>query len=161
MNAGSSKPVRWSAAQVALVAARLFLGAAFLYLGAVKALDPVAFLKQVHAYELLPWPWMLNATAALLPWLEMLCGLFLILGVALRGTALVTLVLLVAFTSAILHRGLDLAGERDARLCVIKFDCGCGTGEVFVCNKLAENSVLILLAALPLACPRQRLRLGR
>lgn len=161
MNTESSQLPRWSIAQVALVLARLFLGAAFVYLGAVKALDPVAFLKQVHAYELLPLPWMLNATAALLPWLEMLCGLFLILGVALRGTALMTLVLLVAFTGAILHRGLDLAEESDTRLCVIKFDCGCGTGEVFVCNKLAENSVLILLAALPLACPRQRLRLGK
>ena len=29
----------------------------------------------------------------------------------------------------------------------MKFDCGCGTGEVFICHKLVENTVLLLLSA--------------
>lgn len=150
-----------SAGQIALVAARLLLGAAFLYLGLVKAADPVAFLKQVRAYELIGQPLLLNSVAVILPWLEMLCGLLLVIGVALRGTALVTLTLLVVFTAAVTFRGVALAREQDTRLCVIKFDCGCGTGEVFVCHKLVENSVLIGLAVLPLIRPRQRFSLGR
>jgi uncharacterized membrane protein YphA (DoxX/SURF4 family) len=152
---------RWTLGQAALVAARLFLGAAFLYLGAVKALDPVDFLKQIHAYEILRAPGLVNLTAVTLPWIEMLCGLLLILGVALRGAALVTLLLLLVFTSAVAHRGAALAAAGRVPLCVIKFDCGCGSGEVFVCHKLAENSVLIGLALLPLGWPDQRLRLRR
>jgi hypothetical protein len=31
--------------------------------------------------------------------------------------------------------------------CTVKFDCGCGAGEVFICHKLVENTVLLLLAA--------------
>jgi uncharacterized membrane protein YphA (DoxX/SURF4 family) len=150
-----------TAGQIALVMARVFLGASFCYLGLVKASDPVAFLKQVRAYELISQPILLNSVAVILPWLEMLCGLLLILGVALRGTALVTLTLLVFFTGAVANRGVALAREQDERLCLIKFDCGCGTGEVFVCNKLAENSLLIGLAALPLIWPAQRFSLGR
>lgn len=146
----------WTPGQIALLAARWLLGAAFIYLGTAKALDPVEFLKQVEAYKLLTTPPLLNLTAVVLPWIEITCGLLLITGVALRGTALVTLGLLVVFTAAILDRGLNLAGEQDTRLCVIKFDCGCGTGEVFVCNKLAENTLMIGLATLPLIRPRQR-----
>jgi len=29
----------------------------------------------------------------------------------------------------------------------VKFDCGCGTGEEFICRKLLENLLLILLTA--------------
>ena len=151
----------WTPGEIALVVARLFLGVAFFYLGLVKASDPVAFLKQVRAYELVNQPLLLNSVAVILPWLEMLCGVLLVSGVALRGTALVTLALLVFFTAAVANRGLALAREQDTRLCVIKFDCGCGTGEVFVCNKLVENSLLIGLAVLPLIRPRQRFALGR
>lgn len=158
MTADTAKRPPWTAGQITLVTGRLLLGTAFLYLGVMKAMDPVDFLKQVRAYELISAPLLLNGVAITLPWLEMLCGLLLIAGVALRGTALVTLTMLIAFTAAVANRGLSLAEEQDARLCVIKFDCGCGTGEVFVCNKLAENSFLIGLAVLPLIWPRQRLR---
>ncbi|MCP5515913.1 MAG: DoxX family membrane protein [Verrucomicrobiales bacterium] len=142
-----------------LVLGRWFLGAAFIYLGAVKVLDPVAFLKQVHAYDLVVQPPWLNLVAGVLPWLEILCGLLLILGVAIRGTGLLTLMMLVAFTFAVWQRGSDLAAREGAPLCLIKFDCGCGTGEIGVCNKLVENSLLMALAALPLLWPRQRLLL--
>jgi hypothetical protein len=29
----------------------------------------------------------------------------------------------------------------------VKFDCGCGAGEVLICHKLVENTVLLLLSA--------------
>lgn len=142
-----------------LVLGRWFLGAAFIYLGVAKVLDPVEFLKQVRAYEFIAQPPLLNLVAGVLPWVEILCGLFLILGIAVRGTGLLTLVLLVGFTLAVLQRGLDLAERESVPLCVIKFDCGCGSGDVKVCNKLLENTFLIGLATLPLLWPRQRLML--
>lgn len=138
--------------------ARWLVGAAFVYLGVVKALDPVAFLKQVQAYELVHDPTLLRAIAAWLPWVEIFCGLLLIVGLARRGTALLCLLMLTGFTLAVAHRGLELAQEQQQRLCLVRFDCGCGTGEVAVCNKLVENTVLIALTCLPLwaPCPPRR-----
>lgn len=138
--------------------ARWIVGAAFVYLGAVKASDPVAFLKQVQAYELVRDPTLLRATAAFLPWVEIVCGLALISGVARRGAALLCLLMLLGFTGAVAHRGVELARERQERFCLVRFDCGCGTGEVAVCNKLVENTVLIGLTFLPLLAPREKRR---
>ena len=36
-------------------------------------------------------------------------------------------------------------------LCAVKFDCGCGTGEEFVCHKLLENFLLMGLSCWLLA----------
>ena len=32
--------------------------------------------------------------------------------------------------------------------CAIRFDCGCGTGEVVICPKLVENTLLTLAGAI-------------
>lgn len=142
------------------LAARLVLGAAFVYLGTMKALDPVGFLKLVRQFDVLPQPLALNVVAAALPWFEIFCGGLLLAGIRLRGTALVTLVLLLAFTSLILLRALALARSGALPFCGISFDCGCGTGEVLVCAKLAENTGLLLLALHVLFSPaRHRTRL--
>lgn len=130
--------------------ARLVLGVAFVYLGAVKALDPVGFLKLVRQFDALPHPLALNATAALLPWFEIFCGLLLLLGIRPRGTALVTTLLLLAFTALIALRALALYRSGTLPFCGIRFDCGCGTGEVLICAKLAENTTLIGLSLLVL-----------
>ena len=47
----------------------------------------------------------------------------------------------------ILQRALAMHAAGDIAFCAIKFDCGCGAGEVFICRKLVENSVLTLLSA--------------
>jgi uncharacterized membrane protein YphA (DoxX/SURF4 family) len=128
------------------VLARWILGGLFVWMGLSKALDPVGFLKLVHAYDLVTSPLLLNLIASILPWFEMFCGLFLLLGVAVRGTALVSGVMLVAFTLLVLRRALVLHGSGSLSFCAIKFDCGCGAGEVFICRKLAENSFLALVS---------------
>ncbi len=130
--------------------ARFILGATFLYLGAAKALDPIGFLKLVRQFEALPQPLALNAVAALLPWFEVFCGCLLLAGIRPRGAALVLLVLLTGFTSLIALRALAIYHGQGVPFCTIRFDCGCGAGEVLICSKLAENSALWLLAALVL-----------
>lgn len=130
---------------VALLA-RWLLGGLFLYLGLHKALLPVEFLKLVRAYDLVQTPWLLNSIAALLPWFEVLCGLLLLAGVAVRGTALWLVAMLVPFTLAILRRALEVQSAEVIAFCAVKFDCGCGAGEVLICRKLAENTVLTALA---------------
>ena len=133
------------------VPARWCLGGLFIYMGLHKALDPVAFLKLVHQYELVDTPALLNFIAAALPWFEVLCGLLLLAGVAVRGAALVVLLMLVPFTIVVLRRALAIHTAQAIPLCAVKFDCGCGNGEVWICHKLAENSLLILLSVWLLA----------
>jgi putative oxidoreductase len=128
-----------------LPAVRSMMGGWFVYGGVVKVLQPVAFLKVLHEYDL-PLPFaVLNAIAAWLPWFEIFCGLLLVSGRALRATTAVWLGLLIPFTFLILRRALAIRTATEVALCSIRFDCGCGTGEQAVCLKLAENTVLTLL----------------
>ncbi len=126
--------------------ARWLLGAAFLYLGLNKALHPVEFLKLMRQYDLTQDPGLLNSVAAALPWFEAFCGLLLLAGVAVRGTALTLAALLVPFTLLVLHRALLLETTQNIPFCAINFDCGCGAGKEFICRKLLENFVLFALS---------------
>jgi uncharacterized membrane protein YphA (DoxX/SURF4 family) len=78
-------------------------------MGLSKALHPDLFLKLVRQYEVTSNPYLLNAIASGLPWFEVFCGVLLVAGVAVRGAALVLLVLLAGFTPLILRRALGLA----------------------------------------------------
>lgn len=93
---------------------RLLLGGIFIYAGMIKAEDPVAFAGQVANYQLLPYAWN-YLVAAILPYLEILCGLLLVLNRWVRPATLVlgtlNLVFIVALSSLI-ARGIDI-------------DCGC------------------------------------
>jgi uncharacterized membrane protein YphA (DoxX/SURF4 family) len=137
-----------TAQDVITVAARWILGAIFVYMGLTKAMHPVPFLKMVNEYHIVQAPLLLNLIAAALPWFEVLCGLLLLAGVAVRGTALVLFVLLVFFTLAVLRRALHLAAAPPGLpFSQVKFDCGCGNGVEFAWRKLSENSLQILAAA--------------
>src|SRR5215471_13189295 len=96
-NARSHSPIDWLAA-----VARWALGIVFIYMGLIKALEPVAFLKLVHQYELVHTPFLLNFIAATLPWFEVFCGVLLLTGIAVRGSALLLLLMLVPFTIIVL-----------------------------------------------------------
>lgn len=136
------------ARDVAALLVRLALGGVFVYLACLKIADPVGFLKAVRQFGVVANtdPQLLNAVAAWLPWLELWCGLLLMLGVGVRGAALTLLVMLLVFTPAIVSRGLELQRAGGTDFCAIAFDCGCGTGVVNVCSKLAQNGALIVLA---------------
>ncbi len=128
------------------LAARWVLGGVFIYMGASKTGHPEAFLKLVRQYNLTQDYVVLNSIASMLPWFEIFCGVLLVCGVAVRGVALALAVILVAFTFAVWHRALDLQAIRGIPFCAVKFDCGCGNGEVYICHKLTENFGLIALA---------------
>src|SRR5579862_520388 len=133
------------------VLARWYLGGVFIYMGMSKALHPVEFLKLVHQYQLTDSAFVLNFIAASLPWFEVICGLLLIAGIAVRGTALLLVLMLVPFTIVVLRRALAIHTLQSIPLCAVKFDCGCGNGEEWICRKVAENCGLILLAVWLLA----------
>ncbi len=125
---------------------RWVLGGCFIYMGLNKALHPAEFLKLVRQYDIVQWYLLLNLIATLLPWFEVFCGLLLVTGVAVRGSALMLVLMLVPFTLVVIRRALAIQTATGLAFCVIKFDCGCGTGEVLICRKIAENAAMVLVA---------------
>jgi uncharacterized membrane protein YphA (DoxX/SURF4 family) len=67
----------------------------------------------------------------------------MLLGLGVRATATVMSLLLGAFTFMILHRALELVDSSGPPFCDLVFDCGCGSGEVGVCSKIFQNSLLL------------------
>lgn len=96
-------------AVLALVA-RIVLAGVFLYAGTLKALNPQEFLLDVRSFQMLRDPW--AAWLALgLPWLEIFCGVALLLGGWTRGACLVLGGLLLVFAAAFIQawaRGIDV-----------------------------------------------------
>jgi uncharacterized membrane protein YphA (DoxX/SURF4 family) len=102
--------------EVWILVARIFLGLLFVYASINKVLHPEAFAEIVYNYHILP-DGMIHVTAVVLPWLELLSGLFLILDLWLPGAVFVSSALFMVFLAAIafnMARGLDI-------------DCGCFT----------------------------------
>src|SRR5580765_1166807 len=90
------------------VMARWLLGTLFLLMGLNKALHPVDFLKILREYDFVTSHVLLNLIAAALPWFEVVCGLLLLGGVAVRGSALLLIGMLVPFTIVVLSRALAI-----------------------------------------------------
>lgn len=145
----SAAPESTVAASLFAVLVRWGLGLTFITMGVAKVGDTVAFLKLLREYDLVAadQSLILNGLAIVLPWLEIWLGLLMVAGIAVRGSALTLLVLLVVFTGAIALRAQAIMGSEGLPLCAVAFDCGCGSGVVNVCNKMAQNTGLIALAA--------------
>lgn len=130
-----------------LLLARLAVGGWFAYLSLRKLSNPAQFLKDVHSYGFFPTqpPELLNTLALMLPYLELLCALVLILGLWRRAAATMILGMLLFFGPLLVVRALGIQAEKHLPgFCWVKFDCGCGNGEVYICRKLAENAALSL-----------------
>lgn len=145
MSIGSKKVWRLLVEASGLLA-RLLLGGMFIYAGLNKALDPIGFLKLLRQYELVHTPVLLNSIAGVLPWFEVFCGVLLVGGIGVRGSGFLLVTMLVPFTVIVLRRALEIQAVTGLAFCAVKFDCGCGTGEVYICRKLVENGLMILLS---------------
>jgi len=158
MNQQPSLLRRIDATDVPMILARLVVGVVFVYLAIHKIVEPVQFLKNIREYHLLPEtpPIFLNGSAIVLPWVEIICGLLLIVGFWLRGAGAIILVLMVFFTTAIFVRALGVYHDTGIAFCAIKFDCGCGAGVINICKKLAENVSLTVLSTVVLVSRSRR-----
>ncbi|RJP83139.1 MAG: DoxX family membrane protein [Desulfobacteraceae bacterium] len=89
---------------------RLLLGAVFLYASYDKILHPQDFARAVYNYQILP-DTLVNVTALILPWLELLLGVCLVAGWWLPGAAMLSTGLMIVFICALIFnqiRGLDI-----------------------------------------------------
>jgi putative oxidoreductase len=102
-----------------LLASRFVLGMVFLVAAVPKIAQPEAFAVSIEAYEILPTA-VVNIVAVVVPWVELLCAVFLIGGARVRPSAALLgamlLVFIVAISIAVL-RGLNI-------------NCGCYGGSV-------------------------------
>ena len=88
----------------------LIVAGIFIYAGAIKALDPVRFANDIDNYKILPWP-ISVALAFYLPWLEIFCGVALVVRLLYRGALSILTALILLFTLATIAakvRGLDI-----------------------------------------------------
>jgi putative oxidoreductase len=88
----------------------LIVGGIFIYAGVIKAIDPLRLAIDIDNYKMLPWAIGVRL-AFYLPWLELLCGLALILRFFYRGGLLILTALTFIFIAASIIarvRGLDI-----------------------------------------------------
>lgn len=126
---------------IPLLLARVILAATFLYMGSMKIAEPFEFLKLVRQYQMLPETpaFYLNATAIVLPWLEIVAGVALLIGLRFHGAAVAIALMLSVFTPVILIRALHIQAEKGISFFDVVFDCGCGSGPVTIWTKLLGN----------------------
>jgi uncharacterized membrane protein YphA (DoxX/SURF4 family) len=100
----------WKREGLLALSARLLLGVVFIYASIDKIAHPAAFAEAIYNYQILPDS-LVNLTAMVLPWLELVLGLFLMSGLFREGSVFMVNVLMVVFLSAMvfnLARGLDI-----------------------------------------------------
>jgi putative oxidoreductase len=116
---------------------RLILGAVFIYAAYTKLRQSwLLFALSIDSYQLLP-EWAVFALARTLPWLELVLGVLLIAGVALRFLSVVATAILGLFFTVMLVSYFRGAG----------IDCGCfGVGEALSVKTLLRDGVLLAAA---------------
>jgi uncharacterized membrane protein YphA (DoxX/SURF4 family) len=113
---------------------RLVVGGIFIYSAIYKIVDPGNFGRFIWNYHIVPGS-LINLMALILPWVELLVGLGLILGILYRGAALLvngmTVVFIIALASAV---------ARD-----LNIDCGCFGDSESAREALIRDIGLLLL----------------
>lgn len=150
----SSAPQRTASRRRLFVPAlAALIGAVFIYAGALKAWDPVDFAGDIQNFKILPWSLGVRL-AFYLPWLEIVCGLALMIGWLRSGAIVILSALMVVFIGATVAahlRGIDL-------------DCGCfgsATKDLsFGWHMAIDLALLAGLAVLWFWRPRQSARDG-
>jgi putative oxidoreductase len=115
---------------------RVLLGAIFISFALSKILRPAVFALNVVDYDMMPW-WGVNLWSLALPWAELVCGLFLILGIRTRAAATLiaamNIIFIVGLVNAILHQ--------------MPINCGCvgEVGEPVNWLKVMKNTGMVIM----------------
>ncbi|GAB6059177.1 MauE/DoxX family redox-associated membrane protein [Desulfonatronum parangueonense] len=82
------------------LALRVYIGGLFIYASMYKINYPAEFAENIASYQLAPY-WSVNFLAVFMPWLELVCGVLLVVG--FRAKSAVTIIggMLVMFTVAV------------------------------------------------------------
>ena len=118
-------------------ALRIYLGYFFIYASLSKIPHPAQFAEAIADYRLIPYMFV-NLGAVILPWIELVAGLFLIIGFKSRSSIIVIGLLLIMFDAMILinmYRGAPI-------------NCGCYdvVGEPIGWKKVLENGLMLVFS---------------
>jgi putative oxidoreductase len=105
---------RWLGSEWLTTRVQIALGLFFIVAALPKVADPPSFAHMIYNYRLLPGG-LVNLSALVLPWFELLCGVALVLGIWSRTSAALVGLLLAVFVAAI---AVNLARGN-------AIDCGC------------------------------------
>ena len=116
----------------------LVVGGVFVWAAVLKIRDPLAFAQDVANYRVVgraPAFW----GAIVLPWIELVCGLCLIVGIRRRTSALLASLMLAGFivlVAVTMIRGIDV-------------DCGCfgGLSRKAGLGLLLQDAALLVMSA--------------
>lgn len=153
--AGNAPRERWL--DVVGLVARVALGTLFIVAGALKVGRPLTSARAVQAYDVLPYDFA-GLVGQLLPFVEIVLGVLLVLGLFTRFSAAAISVLLVLFITGIAQawaRGLSI-------------DCGCfggggsvAPGETEYPQRIAEDLGMLALGLYLTWRPRSLASLDR
>ena len=118
-------------------ALRLYLGYFFIYASLSKIPYPAQFAEAIANYRLIPYMF-LNLGALILPWIELVTGLFLIIGFKSRSSTILIGLLLIMFDVMVLinmYWGAPIT-------------CGCydTVGEPIGWKKVLENALMLVFS---------------
>ncbi len=134
---------------------RIYLGGVFLFACWHKIIDPASFAVDVATYQILPLP-LVNLTAIVLPWLELIAAAMLIAGFRTRAAALLIAGMMVVFIAAI-----SIALSKD-----LAMSCGCFASQGLEEDPISWKTVVrdlawLLLAVYVMALDRSPLGVDR
>lgn len=130
----------------AIAILRIYLALIFILSGLDKINNLDIFAESILNYKILPI-YMVNIFAVIIPWIEVISGAFLLLGIFIKENSIIIFSLLLIFTTAViiaLLKGLNI-------------ECGCmGTadGQRIGLIKVAENLFYLGISFISFITPR-------
>ena len=116
---------------------RLYIAGLFIYAGMVKINYTAEFAETIASYRMVPY-WGVNATAIIMPWIELISGILLLCGIRVRSAIVVIGSLLLMFTVGI---AINLIWNAP-------IDCGCfhTLGDTISWKTLVRDLIWIAMA---------------
>ena len=135
---------------IVVLIARILIGGILIYSSLEKFIDPSGFASAINNYHIVPFG-LENSFAIILPWLELIIGICLILGIFIDGAGFLVIIVMVIFIIAITY----------ALLSGYNIECGCGLkpGEMVGVQKIIEDFTYLILAWMILKRPKRRFEL--
>ena len=122
---------------IIVLLARLLIGGILIYASIEKIVNPEEFARAIDNYRIMPFG-LENSIAIILPWLELVIGICLILGVFIDGASFLVIFMMMVFIIAISY----------AIISGYNIECGCGLkpGELVGMQKIIEDLTYVILA---------------
>ena len=149
--------INFSQRSVIALLCRVILGIVLIYASIDKIVHPAEFAKAIGNYNVLPFG-LENLLGIVLPVLELLVGTWLVLGIMLDGSAIITAGMMVVFIIALsqaLFRGIDI-------------NCGCfkvivenGGGHQVGFRRIIEDFIYLGMALMVLSRGERKWELYR